>query len=636
MLIVTGLFSLHRLGFGFVPPKEAILNEDVFIPATKTMNALDGDLVEVEVSPIRKKNKGPEGKIVKVISRKKQSYMAVCVFVDNPGELMCFLPSLGRKKTVYLEKTKEVEALRPGDRLEIKIEKWGEPADPIHAELIQAIGNIDVALDDNLFAALELQIPTDFPPEVLEEVKQFSTDVLKEECVGRTDFTQDLVVTIDPDTAQDYDDALSLDVDKEGNFHLNVHIADVSHYVKPGSNLDTEAKKRGNSTYLIGSVLPMLPKALSNELCSLKEGVERLTVSVMMSFDPTGKRTKHKITRGVIRSKKRLTYKNALSIINGETESDLSPLLGQFVALAKLLKKRKQERGCLEIELDDLVFHVDEKGEPTGYEVVHYDITHQLVEEFMLQANEVIAETVDKKYGQGIFRSHEHPDPENLKEFFRFAQSLGVKVPLNPNEHDLEKVFAMSKNTPFEQMVTTAYIRCLKLAKYTAKNLGHFSLFLDHYCHFTSPIRRYSDLVIHRQLFEKVDYYSTEALDTIAAHLSKTERNSFKAEQLTLMWKKLRLLEKWSLEGKKRYAATITKIKSKGMLANISPLNFDYFIEVRDLKDHYRFNPEKNLLIGSRTKQTFQVGMQGSLTMIKIDLKTLSTKWQLSPPKRKN
>lgn len=634
MTFITGIFSLHRLGFGFVTPDSSDLTEDIFIPATKTMHALDGDHVEVEVASKRKKNKGPEGRVSKIIARHKKSHMAICVQCLKPGRFIAFLPALGVKKVVFLKGNDKETLIEQGSRLELKVDKWGTPTEPVEAEVVQTIGDIAAASDDNLFAAIEMQIAQHFPKAVLEEVRKFPSHVQKKDMKGRIDFTSDVVITIDPDTAKDYDDALSLRLDEKGNFHLNVHIADVSYYVKPGSALDKEAKKRGNSTYLIGSVLPMLPKELSNELCSLKEGVERLTASVMMVFDSRGNRISHQVSRGVIKSCKRFTYKEALLVLEGKKQSEHAKLLHNFVKLAKLLKGKKKERGCLELELDEVVLKVDDTGEPTGYETIHYDITHQLVEEFMLQANEVIALEVAQRFSHGIFRTHEEPAPENLKEFFRFVGSLGFKVAPGAGEKQLEKVFAISKGTPYEQMVATAYIRCLKLAKYSARNLGHFSLFLDHYCHFTSPIRRYSDLIIHRQLFEGVTYQEDE-LDTIASHLSKTERNSFKAEQLALLWKKLRLFIKWGEEGKLEYEGALTKIKAKGLLANVAPLHFDYFIDVKTFKkEAMRFDAEKGLLIGARTKQSFQAGMPCRLALKEVDLLTLSTRFKMIPLKK--
>jgi ribonuclease R len=317
---------------------------------------------------------------------------------------------------------------------------------------------------------------------------------------------------------------------------LGVHIADVAHYVRPGTPLDKEAIQRCNSTYFPGTCVPMLPEELSNELCSLKEGQIRLTVSVLMDFDKTGTLIKHQVVRSCIKSKKRLTYFQAKDILDGKAKSPHLKTLKSMVELCTLLKKKRYERGSIDFALPELVVVVNEKGEPEGLKKIEYDVTHQLVEEFMLKANEIVAMELHLRGKQLIYRVHEEPQEENFEDFLQLARTLGFHVPVQATSKDLQALFAEAKHTSFFQQLSVGFIRSMKLAQYSQENVGHFGLSLEHYCHFTSPIRRYSDLIIERLLFDE----EPEGLDLekIAKFCSDQERVSFRAEMSVKTLKK--------------------------------------------------------------------------------------------------
>ncbi|MCB1110157.1 MAG: VacB/RNase II family 3'-5' exoribonuclease, partial [Chlamydiia bacterium] len=534
-----GTISVHPKGFAFVSPDDSkTFPEDIFIPKHLKGNAVDGDRVEIVISPDRKPDKGPEGWVSSILERAKQELVGVVWIIKSKGDYLLYIQSLGASKSALVKKTKKVE-YKVGDRLLLKVIDWGDEKSPALCAVIEKLGTIEEAFTDIPAAIKDFGIRKDFPQGVLNQVEHFSRKVEKQDLEGRTDLTSLETFTIDPDTARDFDDALSLSEEKNGHFHLAVHIADVSHYVKEDSPLDVEAKKRSNSTYFPGECVPMLPEALSNHLCSLKEKVIRLTITVLMEFDPSGTLLKSEIVRGFIKSQKRLTYKEAKDILDGKKKSPHLAALKRMEKLCLLLKNKRFERGSVDLALPEVVIQIDKKGNPTGYELVDYDITHQLVEEFMLKANEVVAETFMKRGDQAIFRIHESPGEENFSDFFALARSLGFSLPSPVEPKDIQNIFEQAKQTPYGEQLSIAYIRSMKLAIYSKDNIGHYGLALENYCHFTSPIRRYSDLIVHRRLFEK----SEEDLTEIAKHCSDQERVSFKAEMAVLLMKKLRLLE---------------------------------------------------------------------------------------------
>lgn len=630
---VSGTLRLHHKGFGFVilddPTKSS---GDIFIPKHLTENAVDGDRVEVLITPESEQSeKGAEGKIVSIIERGRTHLAGIVRLVDEAGVAFIHVPLLGASKEVLIEEGKE---LKEGDRVIMKVLEWGEQNTPTQCAISHVTGHISDPSTDISAAIEEFDLPSTFPTSVVKEAKSYGTRVSTKDLKNRTNFTEVETFTIDPTTAKDFDDALSIRKTNRGHYQLGVHIADVAHYVKPGSALDQEAMKRSNSTYFPGTCIPMLPEELSNNLCSLRAGVNRLTATVLMEFDPRGTLVKHKITRSYIKSKKRFTYEEAKEIIDGKKKSPHKEALDHMVALCLLLKKKRYGRGSVDFSLPEMVIQVDAKGEPSGVHWVEYDISHQLVEEFMLKANELVAKEIADRGKQLLFRTHEEPTAENFEDFFNMARAFGFTLPADPTSKEIQQLFEQAKATPYLKQLSIGFIRSMKLAYYSPENVGHFGLALDHYTHFTSPIRRYCDLVIHRLLFNEEP--EDLSLQKIALKCSEQERVSFRAEMSVKLLKKLRLLKRYFEEDPNRhYEALATKIKPFGLYFEISELMLEGFIHISEVgNDYFLFDQRRSALFGRETKKTYVSGSKLSVRLISIDLILLEAKWETVGEKR--
>lgn len=631
---IRGTIRLHARGFGFViPDKDQECKEDVFIPKHLTKTAVDGDTVEVAVFlHSRKPEKGPEGEILSILERAHKQIVVIVTQIKE-NIVSAHAPILGEAKpVVILDGIKN--HCQSGDRLLVSIVNWGDKKQPLQCHFKERLGHIsDPSLDIDC-ATHEYELTRDFPPNVLAEVAKYGNTVSPKEQNGRLDLSKTPTFTIDPDTAKDFDDALSIDKNKKGEFFLGVHIADVAHYVKAESHLDKEAQKRGNSTYFPGECIPMLPEELSNHLCSLKQGVVRLTVSVLMHFDKEGTLLSSEVKRTFIKSKKRFTYDEAKQVLDGKKTSPYSEELHQMAQLCSVLKNKRNERGSIDFSLPELILLIDEKGAPTGIKIEEYHITHQLVEEFMLKANETVAVHLEKMGKGQLFRIHEEPSLDNLEEFYNTARSYGLFLPSKPTQQDLQKLFVSAKNTPFSHELAISFIRSLKLASYSPHNVGHYGLALEHYCHFTSPIRRYSDLITQRLLFDE----EPANLDLIKAGelCSERERVSFKAEMSVRLLKKYRLLDKWHQENPgEKYEARITKIKPYGFHFEITKLFLEGNIHVSALEnDYFIYNEKVPMLEGEKTKIRYKVGDMIRVVPENIDLIYLTVQWKLLRPKK--
>lgn len=627
-IITSGVIHVHPKGFAFVTPDDSEkFPEDVFIPKHLKGNAVDGDRIELAIASERKTNKGPEGWVTAILERGKQEIVGIVWIINQKGDYLCHIQSLGRTKPALIKKS-ESTSYKIGDRLLLKVLDWGDERDPAICMVAQKLGTIEDPQTDIPAAIKDFGIRKEFPKAILDQVKKFSKEVEKEDLKDREDLTNLETFTIDPDTARDFDDALSLTEDTKGHFFLSVHIADVSHYVKERSALDIEAKMRANSTYFPGECVPMLPEELSNHLCSLKEKVIRLTISVLMELDPQGDVLSYRIVRGYIKSRKRLTYKEAKKILDEEEKSPHYDALKRMEKLCLLLKKKRSERGSVDLALPEIVIKIDKQGNPTGYEIVEYDITHQLVEEFMLKANEIVAQDFVKKKKPAIFRIHEPPGVENLATFYALARSLGFPLPDKVEIEDIQKLFQLAKTSPHVEQLSIAYIRSMKLAMYSKENVGHYGLSLENYCHFTSPIRRYSDLIVHRYLFAD----SIDDLDKIAKECSEKERISFKAEMNVLLMKKLRLLLSYQKEDPTRlYSAVVSKVKPMGIFFEVFPIQYEGFLHVSAMEDdYYEYQHTTGTLLGRGSQKCYKTGTPLEVLLEKIDLILMESKWNFN------
>jgi ribonuclease R len=635
--ILSGKISMHAKGFGFVIPDDLEKHpKDIFIPKSQTLGAIDQDRVQVRIISEGKKDKGPDGAVVAILQRGRESIVGIVFeIIDKTAVIFC--PILGDNKFISVQINKS-NSIKQGDRVLLQIKDWSTFPEKPSANILKVFGNIDDASLDIEVSIHDYKIRKEFPKEAIEEAKKYPKNPTKANLKNRLDLTQVETFTIDPDTAKDYDDALSLSLDDKGDYHLIVHIADVTSYVTANSALDHEAHQRGNSTYFPGSCVPMLPEELSNGLCSLKENVVRLCVSVFIHFDADGEMKHYDIRRSYIKSQKRFTYKQAKKVLDEEEASVHFPTLKLMEKLALLLQKKRHQRGSVDLSMPELVLKIDHEGKPTGFEIVEYDITHQLVEEFMLKANEVVAHALLSRGSSAIFRVHETPGISETEDFANLARVFGFQLKKNPTQKDIQKLFLEAKTTPYLQALSVAFIRSMKMAVYSEQNVGHFGLSLEHYCHFTSPIRRYSDLIVHRILLESS--MTTEELKKISSHCSDTERNSFKAEQSVLSLKKMRFLKQMHEDSPGNcIPAMITKVKPFGVYFELKGLQIDGFIHVSDLgHEYYIYSDKYNSFTGETSGVVYSTGKELSVQIQHVDLLKQETSWKVitvAKPKRK-
>lgn len=626
--VISGVMRMHPRGFGFVQSDSPLYDQDIFIPKHLTKNAIDGDTVEVLVNQEVISEKGPEGKVIAILSRARTHMAGIIRSIDHQGQLIAYVPLLGSQQRVIVEPSEE-KALRVGDRIVMEVIDWGAAETETTCRMSHYLGHISDPSCDISAAIEEFELRADFPSRVVEEAESLGNQVSRADMNNREDLRDLVTFTIDPDTAKDYDDALSLTLDENGVYHLGVHIADVSHYVKPGTALDFEAQERCNSTYFPSYCLPMLPPALSDNLCSLKPRVNRLTVSVLMRLDSKGDLIDYRITRSVIKSAKRFTYKEAKLVLDGKKESIHAEKLQLMVQLCRLLKQKRYERGSIEFSLPELVILVDEKGVPYQTDYITYDITHQMVEEFMLKANELVAWDLAQKGKNLTYRIHDEPAEENLRDFSVLASAFGFRVPDKPTPRDLQKLFEEAGETAYANFLASSYIRRMRLAIYSAENIGHYGLSLTHYCHFTSPIRRYVDLVVHRILFGESDDF--EYLQQIANKCSDQERISAKAENSVVLLKKLRLLHQLhEQEPHKEFEAIITRVKNFGIYFEIMDFMLEGFLHISELDEDY-FVYEEGLmrLRGTRRGAIYGSGDRLTVMLKSVDFVATETKWYM-------
>jgi len=589
----TGKLTTNPKGFGFVLVKDKEI-KSIFIPKTQMKNAIDGDLVEVQIKNISPK--GPEGEILKIIKREKTEFVGIVTTKDHDNYI-AFVPQLGiSAKAIFSSKKK----LKIGDRLKLKALRFKK--NKIICKMTKYLSHISESSKDIEAALCEYNIKESFSKKTLGEIKELK--ITKEELKKRKDLTHLQTLTIDPKDAKDFDDALSISKDENNNFNLYVHISDVAHFVKPNTSIDNEAKTKANSTYFPGKCIPMLPKKLSNDLCSLKPNQIRLTMTVIMKIDTKGNLLSYEIVRSFIKSKKRLAYEEAKNILTSKKNHKYKKTLLLMVEVFNLLKNKRFERGSIDIAISENKIIVDSNENPIKIITIPYDITHQLIEEFMLKTNEIVATHLSNLNKSLIYRIHEEPSYQDFKDFYDLSKSLGFPLPSTPNQNDIQNLFLKAKDTKFFHLLSINFIKSLKLAIYSKENIGHFGLSLKHYTHFTSPIRRYSDLIIQRILF---DEQTPLDIDEIASNCSEKERNSFKAENSVITLKKLRLLKKDLKKDKEQiFTATIAKVKPHGIYFELDKYFLEGYLSLSELKDdYYNYNKNSLKLIGSHITLSF-------------------------------
>ena len=630
---VYGIFEGNARGFGFVRLEGS--EEDIFIPASETNSAFHKDKVQVLVLQGEQSGKKKEGKIIRVLERGYKEIIGT--FQKNKNYGFVVPDNVKFHKDIFIPREKTLNA-RDGDKVVVKITDYGSDKRKPEGKVTNIIGHITDPGSDILSIAMSYELPIEFPQEVQKQLDTIPEEVSTKEMAGRMDIRSWQTVTIDGEDAKDLDDAITL-TKKGDNYLLGVHIADVTHYVTENSPLDKEALKRGTSVYLVDRVIPMLPRKLSNGICSLNAGVDRLALSCIMEIDKKGTVIDHKIAETVIHVDKRMSYTNVKKILV-DKEEELLEEYREFISmfslmeeLSGILRERRYQRGAIDFDFPEAKIYLDEKGKPIDIRPYERNVATKIIEDFMLLANETIAEDFFWQQIPFVYRVHDNPEEEKLQRFATFINNFGLSLHLSNgviHPKELQKLLGKIEGTPEEPLISRLMLRSMKQAKYSTISTGHFGLSASYYCHFTSPIRRYPDLQIHRIIKEnlkgglsekRISHYEN-ILPEVCDSTSKTERRAEEAEREVEKLKKVQYMKKHLWQA---YTGVISGITAHGMYVEL-PNTVEGFIHVNTLDgDYYTFVEETYSLVGQMTGKTYRLGEKVKIVVSGIDtyLKTI-------------
>ncbi len=621
--LIPGRIQINRQGKGFLRPDDSTLKE-IMIPENATSTALHGDhvLVRRDVKPRRIRPEQVEqetGSVIRILERRRNQLVGT---LEQSREFLYVIPDDPRiPHNIYVPPARDVG--RPahiGDKVVVELREWENRHTNPEGEIIEVLGAPDEEGVDMLSVLRQYDLPLHFPKNVLHEARANGATVQPHELHGREDCRAHSVITIDPDDAKDFDDAICLQRVSQGEWKLWVHIADVSHYVKPGTALDDEARKRGNSTYLVDRVIPMLPEALSNELCSLKPNVDRLTKCVEFLISNEGQVLKTKFYSAVIHSKRRFTYKEVLAILQQEPPGSIERMIHDANALAQKIRRLRFKAGSLELDFPEMKIRLDERGAISRIEKIENDISHQLIEEYMLLANEAVAAKLMAHNTPAIYRVHEDPDERRLREYREDVMSHHIQVGNLTKRPEVQKLLQKLGTIPIGAALKIGFLRSLMRARYAVEPLGHYGLAKKKYAHFTSPIRRYADLVVHRALFQS-SHGPVHSLKQTADHISDTERNSADAERDSKDVKLYAFLKAQLRSPKPTpYPALVIDIRNFGFFVDVSGLAMSGLVPLSTVEDDfYIFDAERSQLIGRRTRRLIRLGDRVEVQVANVD-----------------
>ena len=630
--LVAGKLSIHQAGYGFLTPEKPG-EPDIFIAAENTGTAMHGDRVVARISqdaPYGRIRGRREGRVIRILERAHDTIVGTLQHSRNFYYVVPDDPRLVHN--VYVT-PKQAEAT-VGDKVVVRLEVWESRHVNPEGEIIEVLGSASAPGVDMLSIIRKYHLPTEFPRDVLKQADQISEKIDAKQLEGREDLRKEFTVTIDPDDARDFDDAIHVEKIENGGWRLGVHIADVAAYVEPESALDREARRRGNSVYLPDRVIPMLPERLSNGVCSLNPGVDRLTHSVFIHFDRNGTAKSARFARSVIRSAHRLSYKQAYAILKSPPRDQLSERLHVAWELASLLRQKRFEHGSLDLDFPEVKVWLDETGKPVRLERVENDESHQLIEEFMLAANEAVARELKNRTVPAVYRIHENPDPEKLGEYREFVLSFGYNIGDLTNRAEVQRLLASIRGKPEEQALKIGLLKSLKRARYFPQPLGHYGLAKNNYLHFTSPIRRYADLVVHRALDRDAALRrpvgaarrpyrpDVSEIASIAEHVSTTERIAADAELESVRMKKLEFFQRQLDERNPQiFRAAIVDVRNYGLAVELPDALITGLVHVSSLADDfYLFEPARRQLIGRRTRKRFSIGDEVRVFVVRVDV----------------
>lgn len=630
MNLVRGKVQGHAKGFAFILPIESD-SQDVYVAQGDLNGAMNNDIVFVRLSA-RSSGERPEGVVVRIIER---GTLTVVGTYQDSHHFGFVVPDDSRIGNDIFIPKEAAGGATEGHKVVVKIIQYPEDQKSAEGEVIAILGHKNDPGVDILSIIHKFGIPIEFPDEVIAAANTVPEEIDSEEITGRRDLRHETIVTIDGEDAKDLDDAVNVIKLDNGNYKLGVHIADVSYYVKEDSVLDKEAFERGTSVYLVDRVIPMLPHRLSNGICSLNPHVDRLTISCEMEITAAGHIVNHEIFPSVIRTTERMTYTNVRKILLKEDEAileqyeELIPFFEQMGELAAILTEKRHRRGAVNFDFTEAKILVDESGYPTDVVIRERSVAEKLIEEFMLAANETIAEHFHWMDLPFIYRIHEDPDPEKLVRFYNFAVNFGYVIKGSVDDihpRTLQSLLEEVKGEPEEAVISTMMLRSMQQAKYSDQSLGHFGLSTDFYTHFTSPIRRYPDLIVHRlirkYLFEQqMDIKTKQHWDgkiyDIAKHASEMERRAADAEWETNDLKKAEFMQDKIGE---IYEGVISSVTSFGLFVEL-PNTIEGLVHISHLADdYYHYNQDHLALIGERTGKVFRIGDEIKVKVINVSI----------------
>lgn len=632
-IILVGIFEANERGFGFVRSEDE--NEaDIFIPPADVKGAWDGDKVEVRVVSKGDERRGPEGIITKILERNHKKIIGRF----DKSKNFAFVVPLDKKisQDIFISKS-DFNGAKNNEVVTVEITKWPVSRRSAEGRVVRRLGKLGAPGVDILAIMHSYDLNEDFPKEVLAQVKKIPEEIPVAEYKKRRDLRDLKMVTIDGEDAKDLDDAVSIAKLPNGNYSLGVHIADVSYYVKEGSALDKEAYERGTSVYLVDRVIPMLPRKLSNGVCSLNAGEDRLAFSVVMEIDPKGKILGSDIFKSIVHIDERMNYSDVAKILDGDklSRKRYERFVSDFELMAELsgiLRSCRTKRGSIDFDISEAKVILDNAGKPIAIEKYEMTVANNIIEDFMLAANETVAERFFWLEVPFMYRVHDLPDSEKLEEFSKFIFNYGYKVKgiskLQPKA--LQSLLNEIKGKPEERIISTLMLRSMQQARYSAENTGHFGLAAKYYCHFTSPIRRYPDLFIHRVMSEltengyqfknekrvkKLKKLSVEG----AKHSSEKEREAQLAERDSVDLKMAEFMAQFIGD---EFEGIISSVTSFGFFVELDN-TIEGLVRVESIEDDYYIYQEKLCaMIGERTSKVYRLGDKVKVRLVRADIET--------------
>ena len=622
-----GYYRKHQKGYGFVKIEEQ--EEEIYIAKENSLNALNGDRVLIEITEESNKVKKAEGKVIKILKHEKDT--VVGIFQNNKTFGFVIPDDKNFGTDIYIAK-KNFGKARSNHKVLVQITKYPQKGKNAEGKVVEVLGNVNEAGVDMLSLIKEHKLPARFPEPVVEEAKRCGNKVDKKDIPNRVDLREKIIFTIDGEDAKDLDDAVRVEKLENGNYRLDVHIADVSYYVKEYSLLDKEALVRGTSIYMLGRVIPMLPRELSNGICSLNAGEDRFTLSCSMEIDQKGKVVSSEIYKGIINVTERMNYSDVQKIIDGSDKKVLEKYkryiqeFKNMEELAIILKNRRLENGYLNLDIPESKIDLDIDGHVTNISKYETTFAHEIIEQFMLTANETVAEKFFWLDAPFIYRVHEEPDLEKIRELNKFLFNFGLKIKANQDNiypKEFAKVLDDIKGKEEEKVISNLVLRTLKVARYEAENKGHFGIASKYYCHFTSPIRRYPDLFIHRIISNYleenydvdqkfIDKYKQEAEDR-AKQSSEREKIATQVEREAEDIKKAEYMESRIGE---EYEGIVSSITSFGMFVELES-TVEGLIRFDKMGDeYYIYDEDRKRLIGEKTNKVYKIGDKVKIRVI--------------------